>query len=244
MTAAGSLPSVSATAGQQQAAATEPAAITTGVREAAWSPDGRRIAVTWFDAIWTMNPDGRDMKRVVTAPQGWAAERDPAWSPDGKSIAFSASTNGRFDLWVAPANGGAPRQLTSASGDERWPAYLADTRIVYSSRPPQGGWRLVMTAAEGRGEPAQVSPADAQEWQGRVSPDGKRLVFVSDRDPRSEEHTSELQSLAYLVCRLLLEKKNNIVEFADAHPHLLPAGVRSFFAHARQPGGKSGSTNN
>src|SRR5687767_15405808 len=28
--------------------------------------------------------------------------------------------------------------------------------------------------------------------------------------PRSEEHTSELQSLAYLVCRLLLEKKNNL----------------------------------
>src|SRR5687767_15763401 len=27
---------------------------------------------------------------------------------------------------------------------------------------------------------------------------------------RSEEHTSELQSLAYLVCRLLLEKKKNI----------------------------------
>src|SRR5687767_15951912 len=29
--------------------------------------------------------------------------------------------------------------------------------------------------------------------------------------PRSEEHTSELQSLAYLVCRLLLEKKKNFV---------------------------------
>src|SRR5687767_15324940 len=29
------------------------------------------------------------------------------------------------------------------------------------------------------------------------------------RDARSEEHTSELQSLAYLVCRLLLEKKKN-----------------------------------
>src|SRR5687767_15715528 len=27
---------------------------------------------------------------------------------------------------------------------------------------------------------------------------------------RSEEHTSELQSLAYLVCRLLLEKKNDV----------------------------------
>src|SRR5205823_7395453 len=30
-------------------------------------------------------------------------------------------------------------------------------------------------------------------------------------DFRSEEHTSELQSLAYLVCRLLLEKKNTII---------------------------------
>src|SRR5687767_15705832 len=37
---------------------------------------------------------------------------------------------------------------------------------------------------------------------------------------RSEEHTSELQSLAYLVCRLLLEKKN-----ASSH-QLIDAGVR------------------
>src|SRR2546425_2572796 len=32
---------------------------------------------------------------------------------------------------------------------------------------------------------------------------------LTDVDGRSEEHTSELQSLAYLVCRLLLEKKKN-----------------------------------
>src|SRR2546425_6125736 len=33
------------------------------------------------------------------------------------------------------------------------------------------------------------------------------LALRYGRDRRSEEHTSELQSLAYLVCRLLLEKK-------------------------------------
>src|SRR2546423_10363980 len=38
-----------------------------------------------------------------------------------------------------------------------------------------------------------------------------RSGVTSDSDePRSEEHTSELQSLAYLVCRLLLEKKKHI----------------------------------
>src|SRR2546425_4150805 len=34
-----------------------------------------------------------------------------------------------------------------------------------------------------------------------------RHAQFKDRFDRSEEHTSELQSLAYLVCRLLLEKK-------------------------------------
>src|SRR2546425_8147148 len=52
----------------------------------------------------------------------------------------------------------------------------------------------------------------------RRAPQPERFVFpLSLRFPcfqllranRSEEHTSELQSLAYLVCRLLLEKKKN-----------------------------------
>src|SRR2546425_1733738 len=36
-------------------------------------------------------------------------------------------------------------------------------------------------------------------------------------EPRSEEHTSELQSLAYLVCRLLLEKKKTQETSPHAH---------------------------
>src|SRR5687767_15481039 len=36
---------------------------------------------------------------------------------------------------------------------------------------------------------------------------------------RSEEHTSELQSLAYLVCRLLLEKKNALPLCLRTHGH-------------------------
>src|SRR2546429_4353662 len=35
-------------------------------------------------------------------------------------------------------------------------------------------------------------------------------AYVGQRHDRSEEHTSELQSRLHLVCRLLLEKKNNI----------------------------------
>src|SRR2546425_9500275 len=53
------------------------------------------------------------------------------------------------------------------------------------------------------------------------------------RRPRSEEHTSELQSLAYLVCRLLLEKKKKqtkkmlsvAVSAAESHPPWLHLSV-------------------
>src|SRR5205823_12634433 len=45
--------------------------------------------------------------------------------------------------------------------------------------------------------------ARSRRW-GRSTSAGSRRT--TPLDPRSEEHTSELQSLAYLVCRLLLEK--------------------------------------
>src|SRR2546425_8841659 len=60
-----------------------------------------------------------------------------------------------------------------------------------SSRPP----RRFRASSRGR------------RWRGRP-------CWAASSRERSEEHTSELQSLAYLVCRLLLEKKkkNKIVE--------------------------------
>src|SRR5437764_3449247 len=42
----------------------------------------------------------------------------------------------------------------------------------------------------------------------RLAPAALRSPFGPDRERRSEEHTSELQSPMYIVCRLLLEKKN------------------------------------
>src|SRR2546430_8962245 len=42
---------------------------------------------------------------------------------------------------------------------------------------------------------------------GRPQPDVQLRILVDPRNPRSEEHTSELQSQSNLVCRLLLEKK-------------------------------------
>src|SRR2546425_5916237 len=72
------------------------------------------------------------------------------------------------------------------------------------------------------GEPIQQGAGEALGTQhlgpfveGQIASDHRCTALVT----RSEEHTSELQSLAYLVCRLLLEKKkkNN----TSIHVHTL-----------------------
>src|SRR3712207_7305116 len=52
---------------------------------------------------------------------------------------------------------------------------------------------------------------EAHALLSRVEPDRRQAVAGAERTSldRSEEHTSELQSRQYLVCRLLLEKKKN-----------------------------------
>src|SRR5205823_7639877 len=45
------------------------------------------------------------------------------------------------------------------------------------------------------------------DWTPIVADEATRILRQAGVSTRSEEHTSELQSLAYLVCRLLLEKK-------------------------------------
>src|SRR3989441_2368355 len=54
---------------------------------------------------------------------------------------------------------------------------------------------------------------------------------------RSEEHTSELQSLAYLVCRLLLEKKKKII---DSPSHVDTQRVLKSRRRLREAGGLIG----
>src|SRR3712207_7993124 len=49
---------------------------------------------------------------------------------------------------------------------------------------------------------------DADEGVAEPRPEHEQAAAVRLVPARSEEHTSELQSRQYLVCRLLLEKKN------------------------------------
>src|SRR5687767_15555041 len=81
--------------------------------------------------------------------------------------------------------------------------------------PSSGGTRVSGNAdaviSATRSDSTRPSPVSTLRSLTRAAP-SSATVFRDRRQiaKRSEEHTSELQSLAYLVCRLLLEKKNLI----------------------------------
>src|SRR3712207_7425824 len=82
----------------------------------------------------------------------------------------------------------------SPGDDAPRPAALHGPETLLQLRPRVGGPRALGAAAHGRLPWLCLAPV-----------------------VRSEEHTSELQSRQYLVCRLLLEKKKNLIYLLSLH---------------------------
>jgi gamma-glutamyltranspeptidase len=164
-----------------------------GAQEPAWAPDGRKVAVSVVDAIWTMTPDGRTPAPLVS-PAAAGVERDPAWSPDGTRIAFAADRGTGFDVFVATVKDGAVTPVTALPGDERWPSWTPDGRVVFAARAPRGGrpgadpgaqWDLFQTrqvaGSQAWQAPVALTDTADNETYPRVSPDGSLVAFVSER---------------------------------------------------------------
>ena len=59
--------------------------------------------------IWASDRDGTSAFQLTSLGTVAGA---PSWSPDGQRIVFQASLNGQSDIYIIPAAGGKPRNLT------------------------------------------------------------------------------------------------------------------------------------
>jgi Tol biopolymer transport system component len=126
-------------------------------RNPSLSPDGRRIAYessrSGHMEIWICERDGanaRQLTNLAGPPAG-----TPNWSPDGSQIVFDARLPGSA-IFVIPAAGGVPRQLTTGSTEDLVPSWSRDGRRIHFASKRTGELQVWSMAPDGTG-PRQIT---------------------------------------------------------------------------------------
>jgi Tol biopolymer transport system component len=172
---------------------------------AAWSPDGKRIAFTTRrdgnPEIYLMDADGGDPTNLTKGP---GLDDHAVWSPDGKRIAFVSEREGQERVYVMNADGSGQRKLAAGSD----PAWSPDGRqIVFAASVPHrspdgkliafpcqaqpsafdpGYSRIGVMDANGSnvGQPPPTPATGPSDGAPSWSPDGEEIAF--DRGVRDE----------------------------------------------------------
>ena len=111
-------------------------------------------------------------------------ETDPTPSPDGKWIAFTSDRGGHgaTQVYVMPAEGGAPRRLTDEPDSVRagTPSWAPDGKSILFVSTRGKRYNVYSVPLEG-GEPRQLTHAPGSHRFGCYSADGRKIAFYSNR---------------------------------------------------------------
>ena len=171
--------------------------------EPVWSPDGKKIAFAsdreGGSDIFIMDAAGGPATRLTFNS---ASEIPQGFTPDGKAVIYSASiqdapsallfpASWQTELYSIPVKGGRPRQILSTPAEAV--NYLPDGKsFIYVDR--KGGedqWRKHHTSSVTReiwkydaatGRHTNLTNHPGEDRSPAVTPDGKTLYFLSERD--------------------------------------------------------------
>jgi Tol biopolymer transport system component/DNA-binding winged helix-turn-helix (wHTH) protein len=158
-------------------------------RSPSYSPDGKRLAFIRSavagvsNDIYVMPAKGGPVKRLTFDHRPMTGSL--AWTSDSRDIVFASARGAEMGLWVVAADGGIPEPVGGPVGEAAWPTIPAksDNTLVYEQNIGKADvWRLDLKDKKHPQKPpfALVSEK-GDKMRPELSPDGKKVVFESDR---------------------------------------------------------------
>jgi tricorn protease len=204
--------------------------------------NGNLVAFVYAGDIWTVNANGGDARRL-TSDEG--LELFPKISPDGKWIAFSAQYAGNRQVFVMPAEGGVPKQLTYYNSVGMMPPrggfdnvaldWTPDSKnILFRSNRTEFGERngkyFTVNIEGGAEEPLPIVNGGIATF----SPDATKLCFTPvDREFRSWKRYKGGRATELWIYDLENNTSKQMTDFAGSDQWPVWDGENIFFASDR-----------
>jgi Tol biopolymer transport system component len=159
----------------------------------AWTPDGTKIVYDEAET-YRLYANRYDL-RVVNVESGrrrWLTRgmraRDPDISPDGRRVVFVRRYADRSELATIDIDGGEACDLTTSPAGTQWsaPTFRPDGERIVAARWTEGGWLdLISIDPKGDAPAMELTHDRASDVEPVFTPDGRYIVFRSDRDGAS-----------------------------------------------------------
>ncbi|MBS1806730.1 MAG: serine/threonine-protein kinase [Acidobacteria bacterium] len=162
----------------------------------AFSPDGKTLAFKraiiskFYGQVYFVPITGGEPQRLTEEVTAGIRPHGLAWTPDGRAV---VSTKSR-ELWKIPVAGAAPERI-AAVGDKVFAPAIArqGNRLAYTQYSwDENIWRFEVSNSSGRtSAPTRLIASTFYDSSPRYSPDGKKIVFKSNRSGNSEIYVCE-----------------------------------------------------
>ena len=152
----------------------------------AWSPDGSRLAFvsarSGDEEIYVANADGSGVRRLTSSA---GPDLSPAWSSGGRRLAWSR----KGEIWRMSASGATKSRVvgkTRAWHEHHSPTWHGSTIVYSSNRAGFFNPELYAVPAKRLTFTKGSDGVLGDDGMPDFSPDGRRIVFTSNRDQNGE----------------------------------------------------------